>query len=70
LGDRVIDWDDRAGLQVLVEQWTAPYARTDETHDAALFEAQVPPERRETRRGIEIGHIFYFGTKYSAPLGA
>ena len=70
LGDRVIDWDDRAGLQILVEQWTAPYARTDETHDAALFEAQVPPERRETRRGIEIGHIFYFGTKYSAPLGA
>ncbi len=70
LGDRAIDWDDRAGLQSIVDRWTAPYARTDETHDAALFEAQVPAERRETRRGIEIGHIFYFGTKYSAPLGA
>ncbi len=70
LGDREIAWDDRAAIQSIVDQWTAPYARTDETHDAALFEAQVPPERRENRRGIEIGHIFYFGTKYSEPLGA
>ncbi|PKP66928.1 MAG: proline--tRNA ligase [Alphaproteobacteria bacterium HGW-Alphaproteobacteria-8] len=70
LGDRAIDWDDRAALRSIVDQWTAPYARTDETHDAATFEAQVPPERRENRRGIEIGHIFYFGTKYSEPLGA
>ncbi len=70
LGDREIAWDDRAAIQSIVDQWTAPYARTDETHDAATFEAQVPPERRENRRGIEIGHIFYFGTKYSEPLGA
>ncbi len=70
LGDAPVDWDDRAGLQAVVDRWTAPYARTDETHDAALFEAQVPEARRATRRGIEIGHIFYFGTKYSEPLGA
>jgi prolyl-tRNA synthetase len=70
LGDRAIDWDDRAQLQGIVDEWTTPYARTDETHDAALFQAQVPAERRASRRGIEIGHIFYFGTKYSEPLGA
>jgi prolyl-tRNA synthetase len=70
LGDAAIAWDDRAAVQAIVDRWTAPYARTDETHDPALFEATTPPERRVTRRGIEIGHIFYFGTKYSEPLGA
>jgi prolyl-tRNA synthetase len=70
LGERAIDWQDRAGLQSIVDEWTGPYARTDETHDAALFEARVPEARRATRRGIEIGHIFYFGTKYSEPMGA
>ena len=39
-------------------------------HDQADFEARVPAERRVTGRGIEVGHIFFFGTKYSEPLGA
>lgn len=70
LGDRAIDWDDRAQLQGIVDAWTAPYARTDETHDQSVFESSTPEDRRTVRRGIEIGHIFYFGTKYSEPLGA
>lgn len=49
---------------------SSAYARTDETHDVALFEQLVPEERRRTSRGIEVGHIFYFGTKYSKPMGA
>lgn len=53
-----------------MDKWTTPYARTDETHDQAAFETQVPQERRLTARGIEVGHIFYFGTKYSEPLNA
>jgi prolyl-tRNA synthetase len=69
LGDRAIAWDDRDAVQALCNTWTAPYARTDETHVQAEFEAQVPEARRTGRRGIEIGHIFYFGTKYSDPLG-
>ncbi|SES93045.1 proline--tRNA ligase [Oceanicella actignis] len=69
LGDRAIDYDDRAQLAAIREEWTAPYARTDETHDEALF-AQVPEERRRSARGIEVGQIFYFGTKYSEPMGA
>ncbi|MDU9006293.1 proline--tRNA ligase [Sedimentitalea todarodis] len=68
-GDRVVnfgDWDECAAI---VKEWTTPYARTDETHDPALFEA-IPEARRKSSRGIEVGQIFYFGTKYSEPLGA
>ncbi|KQI67828.1 proline--tRNA ligase [Loktanella sp. 3ANDIMAR09] len=68
-GDREIDFDDRAACQAVMDEFTSRYARTDETHDAALF-AQVPEERRRTARGIEVGQIFYFGTKYSEALGA
>ncbi|MEM8789317.1 MAG: proline--tRNA ligase [Pseudomonadota bacterium] len=68
-GDRDIDFDDTAGLQKIFDTWTAPYARTDETHDAALYN-QIPEGRRRAARGIEVGQIFYFGTKYSEPMGA
>ena len=46
----------------------ALYAAADEKHDPA--NCPVPAERLKTARGIEVGHIFYFGTKYSKPLGA
>ncbi|SDX44840.1 proline--tRNA ligase [Roseicitreum antarcticum] len=68
-GDRAVDFDDKAACQSIVNEWTAPYARTDETHDPALFDA-IPEERRKTSRGIEVGQIFYFGTKYSEAMGA
>jgi len=69
LGERAVDynsWDDCAEI---VKEWTTPYARTDETHDEALFNA-IPEARRKTSRGIEVGQIFYFGTKYSDAMGA
>jgi len=69
-GDRVIDYDDHAQCQSILEEFTSRYARTEETHDQAAFEAQVPEARRRTARGIEVGQIFYFGTKYSEPMGA
>ena len=68
-GDREIDYDDKAACQAVLEEFTSRYARTDETHDEALFN-QIPEERRRVARGIEVGQIFYFGTKYSEPLGA
>ncbi|MGM0585050.1 MAG: proline--tRNA ligase [Pseudomonadota bacterium] len=68
LGDREIDYDDRAQLEAIRAEWTAPYARTDDTHDPALFE-QIPEARRRQGRAIEVGQIFYFGTKYSEPMG-
>jgi prolyl-tRNA synthetase len=68
-GDREIDFDDVVQCQSIMEEFTTKYARTDETHDAGLF-ADVPEERRKVARGIEVGQIFYFGTKYSEALGA
>ena len=47
---------------------TALYAATEEKHDPAA--CPLPADRLVTARGIEVGHIFYFGTKYSKPLGA
>ena len=68
-GDRVVDYDNRAECAAIVKEWTTPYARTDETHDEAIFNA-IPEDRRRSSRGIEVGQIFFFGTKYSEPMGA
>ena len=69
LGDRAVDYDNRAEVAAICEEFTTLYARTDETHDEALFNA-IPEERRKVGRGIEVGQIFYFGTKYSESMGA
>ena len=53
-----------------MRDWTRLYAATDEKHDQSRFEAEVPEDKRIATRGIEVGHIFYFGSKYSAALGA
>ncbi len=49
-------------------QVTTPYAATEEKHDTAAW-AALEPQRRREGRGIEVGHIFHFGTKYSAAMG-
>ncbi len=69
LGDRSVDYDDRAAVKAICDEFTTLYARTDETHDASLFDA-IPEDRRKVARGIEVGQIFYFGTKYSESMGA
>ena len=51
-----------------VDFWTSRYAATDEMHDEAAWNA-VAAEEQVSARGIEVGHIFYFGTKYSAAMG-
>jgi prolyl-tRNA synthetase len=63
------DTDFSADLSPVIEAWTTPYAATDEMHDEAAY-GQVAEEARMSARGIEVGHIFYFGTKYSEPMGA
>jgi prolyl-tRNA synthetase len=63
------DVDFEKDLQPIVDRWTSLYAATDEKHDKAQFEA-IPEAKRVQARGIEVGHIFYFGTKYSAPMNA
>jgi prolyl-tRNA synthetase len=64
-----VNFDDVAGLQAVVDRWTSLYAATSEKHDAAAF-AKLPAVKQVSARGIEVGHIFYFGTKYSAPMKA
>jgi prolyl-tRNA synthetase len=63
------DVDFDADLSPVVEAFTSRYAATDEMHDEAAF-AALPESRRVSARGIEVGHIFYFGTKYSDAMGA
>jgi prolyl-tRNA synthetase len=63
-----IDYDDVPAVARVVEDFTAKYAATGEMHDAADFGRRVPAEARITGRGIEVGHIFFFGDKYSEPL--
>ena len=64
------DLDYDSDLTPLIRKWTSKYAATSEKHDAARFEKEVPESDRVTARGIEVGHIFFFGTKYSEPMGA
>ena len=56
-------------LQSIVDSRTSLYARTDEMHDADEF-AKVPADKQLSARGIEVGHIFYFGEKYSKAMKA
>src|SRR5205085_1454005 len=56
--------DSTEDLERFAGLMTSNYAATDEKHDAAAWR-NVAPDRRREGRGIEVGHIFYFGTKYS-----
>jgi prolyl-tRNA synthetase len=62
------DVDYRTDLTPIINDWTSKYAATEEKHDPKRFEAEVTSENRMSARGIEVGHIFYFGTKYSEPM--
>src|SRR6188472_4173335 len=64
---RKIDYS--GDLHPVVDEWTSLYAATDEMHDKAAFE-KIPEGERLAARGSEVGHIFYFGTKYSTPMNA
>ena len=63
-----VDYDD--DLQPVVDEWTRLYAATDDKHDADAFASRAPGEKALRTRGIEVGHIFYFGAKYSEAMGA
>ncbi|HEX5238416.1 MAG TPA: His/Gly/Thr/Pro-type tRNA ligase C-terminal domain-containing protein, partial [Sphingomicrobium sp.] len=65
--DYAVDAEDVGALQAFVNSMTADYAATDEKRDEAR-EAKLGGDLRQSR-GIEVGHIFYFGEKYTKPLG-
>ena len=63
-----LQYGDAEGLQRLFDQVSSTYSATDETHDEGRW-AAIAEDRRRTGRGIEVGHIFYFGDKYSNAMG-
>ena len=65
-----IDTDFTGDLSPIFHDWTSLFAATDEMTDEATFRGAVSHNRQLMARGIEVGHIFYFGTKYSEPMGA
>ena len=64
-----IDYNDVDAVSKVVKNFTSKYAATDEKHDSAEFERRVQESHRLSGRGIEVGHIFFFGDKYSLPMG-
>ncbi|MGI9349973.1 MAG: proline--tRNA ligase [Rhizobiaceae bacterium] len=64
-----VEYDNDELIAGIVKDWTSHYARTDELHDDALW-SEVPEADRMNARGIEVGHIFHFGTKYSETMKA
>lgn len=67
--DAGLDFSNDSEMAAIVEKFTTPYARTDEMHDEKLW-SEVAGEQQLTARGIEVGHIFYFGQKYSEAMNA
>jgi prolyl-tRNA synthetase len=63
-----IDYD--GDLTPIIRQWTSVYAATEDVHDASRFDREVPADKKVHTRGIEVGQIFYFGTKYSDSMKA
>ncbi len=64
------DTDYKGDLSPIVKDWTSLYAATEDMIDMERFEREVPEDKRIAARGIEVGQIFYFGTKYSKVMGA
>ncbi|MEC9244359.1 MAG: proline--tRNA ligase [Pseudomonadota bacterium] len=64
-----VDFSNDAEIADIVTTWTTPYAATDEMHDEAAWDA-ISEDEKVSARGIEVGHIFHFGTKYSKPMNA
>src|SRR5476649_219389 len=63
-----VDYD--GDLTPIIQQWTSVYAATEDVHDAARFDREVAADKKVQTRGIEVGQIFYFGTKYSDSMKA
>ncbi|MFC5385591.1 proline--tRNA ligase [Aquamicrobium segne] len=64
-----VDFTDDAAIADIVSKWTGPYAATDEMHDETAWDA-IGEDDKVSARGIEVGHIFHFGDKYSKPMNA
>lgn len=66
--DPMVNPSTKEERQAVVDEWTSMYAATEEMHNAD--ECPLSDDEMIKGRGIEVGHIFFFGDKYSAPMGA
>ncbi len=64
------DIDYNGDLTDIITEWTTVYAATEDVHEAARYDAEVPEDKKLKTRGIEVGQVFYFGTKYSDAMKA
>ena len=69
-GNKISDISYDSDLNSIVEKFKSYYSASDEKHDKAIFDEKVPKEKQMNSRGIEVGHIFHFGTKYSNSMKA
>src|SRR4029450_11081713 len=67
-GEADLHYTDSEGLKALFDRVNSTYSATEATHDEAPGSG-CSENRRRTGRGIEVGHIFYFGDKYSEAMG-
>ena len=73
---RIFDLDsddteiEKASLESMRKKYEQFYAVTDEKFNKEEFEKIVSKENQLITKGIEVGHIFYFGDKYSKAMGA
>ena len=61
---------DKKSLMDLRKEYNKYYAVTDEKFNQNEFDSNVTSENKLETKGIEVGHIFYFGDKYSKPMNA
>ena len=65
-----INYNDSKGISKLVDTLTSFYAAADDKYDEVEYMNNVSENNRLKTKGIEVGHLFYFGSKYSIPLEA
>ena len=59
---------DNSSLEKMLTDYSSVYAVTDDKFKKSEFDKRVVKENQVITKGIEVGHIFYFGDKYSKPL--
>ena len=72
LGENIpnIKYDEPLAISELVDKLTSYYTAADDKHNEDIYIKSVKENDRLKTRGIEVGHLFYFGNKYSKPLEA
>ena len=62
--------NSESSINKMISAFSTPYSATDEKHSEKEFNEKVPKVNQVVTKGIEVGHIFYFGNKYSKPMKA